>query len=204
METGERGGLQEYSGRCGPPFRHNFRGVCLRHRSKRIVSKREASRARAFAVTERPSRAASADPRETPAWRRSSLHQTTADNAEGANAATSSRVLAPNAFAGGAWSIEVLVDGVRRTTLRAKTYAFFPVEPGTREIKFHWMSAGLAANPDIVMVANLASDKTYYFTFSADAHVVVNGKSTFSSLVQQIDRHEAQDRKMTFEMRDVQ
>ena len=113
-------------------------------------------------------------------------------------------VFRENAFAGGAWSIEVLVDGVRRTTLRTKTYAFLPVEPGTREIKFHWMSAGLAANPDIIIVANLASDKTYYFTFSADAHVVVNGTSTFSSLVQQIDRQEAENRKMTFQMRDVQ
>src|SRR5579859_4688071 len=74
-------------------------------------------------------------------------------------------VFTENTFASGAWSIEVLVDGVRRTTLRTETYAFFPVEPGTRVIKFHWLSLGLAGNPDMTIVADLAADKTYYFTF---------------------------------------
>lgn len=119
-------------------------------------------------------------------------------------------VFRENAFAGGGWSIEVLVDGVRRTTLRTGTYAFFPVQPGTREIKFHWLALGIGGYPDIKIVADLAADKTYYFTFSADAHVVVNTLPTatepskFSSSVRQIDQQEAQGRKMTFEMRDVQ
>ena len=60
-------------------------------------------------------------------------------------------VFRENTFTSGGWSLEVSVDGVKRTTLRTKNYAVFPVEPGKHDIKFHWLSMGLAGNKDIAI-----------------------------------------------------
>jgi hypothetical protein len=117
-------------------------------------------------------------------------------------------VFRENTFASGGWSLEVSVDGVKRTTLRTKTYALFPVESGKHNVKFHWLALG-AGNPDIALTVEFSPDKTYYFTFSTDAHVVVNTlpgssePSQFQTMVQQITSKGAQERMTTFAKRDA-
>jgi hypothetical protein len=113
-------------------------------------------------------------------------------------------VFRENNFAGGAWAVEVLVDGVSRATLRTKTYASFPVTPGSRQIKFHWQSMIGSKNPDIAILADLSASKTYYFTFGAGADINLSSDSTFSTMVQQLGKQGAETRKATFEKRSAQ
>lgn len=118
-------------------------------------------------------------------------------------------VFRENTFTSGAWSLEVSVDGVKRTTLRTKNYAVFPAEPGKHDVKFHWLSMGLAGNKDIAVSIEFSPDKTYYFTFSTDSHIVVNtapGASTpskFYTMVQQITSKDAQERMTSFAKQDA-
>ena len=114
-------------------------------------------------------------------------------------------VFRENNFANGAWSLEVKVDDVCRTSLRAGTYASFPVEPGKRQILYHWLDGGLSMFSDMQVEVEMVPDKTYYFTYVTDAHVVVNsGPSTFKWALVPISRQDAEERISTFRRRDVE
>lgn len=89
--------------------------------------------------------------------------------------------------------------------LRAGTYAFSPVEPGKRQILYHWLDAGLSAFSDMEVQVDMAANKTCCFTYATDAQVVVNsGPSTFKSALIPIGQEDAEERIKVFQLRDVE